>query len=71
MKYIKLSLDEDLLKRIDQIASDLKTTRAAFIRKSIRYYLERLKIEQLEKKHRYGYLNQPVQAGEFDAGEDS
>ena len=49
MKHIKLNFDEDLLKRIDQIANDLKITRAAFIRKSIQYYLEQLKIEQLEK----------------------
>jgi hypothetical protein len=39
-------------------------------RNLVQYYLERLRIKELEKKHRDGYLNQPVEIGEFDACED-
>jgi len=70
MKTIQMTLDEDLLKRIDKAIPELNTTRSDFIQESIQYYLERLKIKKLEKKHRDGYANKPVQNGEFDVWED-
>jgi metal-responsive CopG/Arc/MetJ family transcriptional regulator len=69
MKTIQMTLDEDLLNRVDKAIHELNTTRSAFIRESVQYYLERLKIKKLEKKHRDGYLKQPVATGEFDVWE--
>ena len=70
MKTIQMTLDEDLLNQVDRAIRALKTNRSAFIRKSLQYYLERLKIKELEKRHRDGYLKHPVQTGEFDIWED-
>lgn len=70
MKTIQMTLDEDLLKLIDQVVNELKTTRSAFIRESVQFYLERLKIKKLEKKQQAGYRENPVQAGEFDIWEN-
>ena len=70
MKTIQMTLDEELLNRIDKAIHELNTTRSAFIRESAQHYLERLRIKKLEKKHRDGYLKQPVKTGEFDIWED-
>lgn len=68
MKTIHINLDEELLKKVDKAIHqlDLKTNRSAFIRESIQDYLERLRVEELENKHRDGYLKFPVQSDEFD-----
>lgn len=70
MKTIQMTLDEDLLNQVDGAIRELKTSRSAFIRQSLQYYLERLKVKELEKRHRDGYLKHPVQASEFDIWED-
>ncbi len=70
MKTIELSIDEELLTRVDQTIAQQKTTLTAFIRESIVHYLNRLKIRELEKQHREGYSKHPVQAGEFDVWEN-
>ncbi len=70
MKKIQMTLEEELLNKIDSTIRELNTTRSAFIRESLRYYLEQLKIQKLERKHREGYLKHPVAADEFDIPED-
>ena len=70
MKTIQMTLDESLLDLLDKAIRELNTTRSAFIRESIQYNLERIKTKKLEKKHRDGYLNQPVKTGEFDIWEE-
>jgi metal-responsive CopG/Arc/MetJ family transcriptional regulator len=70
MKTIQMTLDENLLNQVDKAIHELKTNRSAFIRESLQHYLERLRIKELEKRHREGYHKHPVQAGEFDIWED-
>lgn len=70
MKTIQMTLDEDLLKRVNKAIREQNMTRSAFIRESLQYYLERIRIKKLEKKHQDGYLEHPVKAGEFDIWED-
>ncbi len=70
MKTIQMTLDEELLNRVDKVIRELNTTRSAFVRESLQYYLEKLRIKKMEKKHREGYTKQPVTAGEFDVWED-
>ena len=70
MKTIQMTLDEDLLNQVKKAIYELETNRSAFIRESLQYYLERLRIKKLEKRHRDGYLKHPVQTGEFDIWED-
>jgi metal-responsive CopG/Arc/MetJ family transcriptional regulator len=70
MKTIQMTLDDQLLKQIDEIIKDLKISRSAYIRDSIRHYLKQTDIKQMEKQHRDGYQKFPVKKGEFDVWED-
>jgi len=70
MKTIQMTLDEELLYRVDIVIKKLKITRSAFIRDSLQHHLARLKIKEMEKKHREGYIKHPTQNGEFDVWED-
>ena len=70
MKTIQMTLNEKLLNNVDEATKKLKTTRSALIRESLKNYLEKIRIEELERKHREGYLKHPVKKGEFDIWED-
>ena len=70
MRTIQMTLDESLLNQVDETIKELKITRSAYIRESIQSYLKQTKIKQMEKRHREGYLKQPVQKGEFDIWEN-
>jgi metal-responsive CopG/Arc/MetJ family transcriptional regulator len=61
-----MTLDEDLVKAIDQA---LRTTRSAFARKALREALRRLTLAGLERQHRRGYEARPVRRGEFSPWE--
>ena len=70
MKTIQMTLDEDLLNRVDSIVKRLGTTRSRFIRESPHQYLKQARDAHLEKKHAEGYRKHPVGKGEFDEWED-
>ena len=70
MKTIQMTLDDNLFKQVDSATKELKTTRSAFLRTSIKLYLRRLAIKEMEEKHREGYQKHPVQKEEFDVWED-
>lgn len=65
MKTIQITIDEALLTELDQAISEKKTTRSAFARASIAYYLKRQKILEKEALHKKGYEAQPVDKKEF------
>ena len=69
MKTIQMTLDDDLVKEVDRVTKHLRTSRSAFTRKALRDALERYSTEQMEKKHRRGYEEQPVAADEFSVWE--
>jgi metal-responsive CopG/Arc/MetJ family transcriptional regulator len=69
MKTIQMTVDEPLLAQVDKVIEGLDTTRSAFIRDALRYFLERHRIRELEKKHAEGYAQHPVEPGEFDIWE--
>ncbi|MCK8601860.1 ribbon-helix-helix domain-containing protein [Desulfoferrobacter suflitae] len=69
MKTVQMTLDEDLVKEVDRVSKQLKTTRSAFTRKALREALERYRIEQLERKHRRGYERHPAGVDEFSVWE--
>jgi metal-responsive CopG/Arc/MetJ family transcriptional regulator len=55
-----MTLEEDLVKLVDQAAKKLHTTRSAFARTALKEALRNLKVKQLEQKHRLGYQAHPV-----------
>jgi len=70
MKTIQLTLDDELFTRVNQALAQQKITLAAFISESLTHYLNRLRIKEMEKRHRDGYHKHPVQEGEFDVWEN-
>jgi len=65
MKTVQMTLDEDLVKAVDDAAKKLGTTRSGFTRDALRSALKELQVKQLESRHREGYKRKPVKPGEF------
>ncbi len=65
MKAVRMTLDEDLIARVDRAARRLKTTRSAFTRQALRDALKRITTMQREAQHQRGYAAYPVGASEF------
>lgn len=70
MKTIQMTLDEELVKTVDRIAKELKTTRSAFTRSALRTAIKEFKARRLEENHRRGYEKYPVAKDEFSVWED-
>lgn len=66
MKTVQMTLEDELVREVDQVVERLGTTRSAFTREALRRALERIRIDALEEKQRRGYEKHPVRPGEFD-----
>jgi metal-responsive CopG/Arc/MetJ family transcriptional regulator len=64
-----MTLNDDLVKSVDIIVKELKTTRSAFTRNALRDALNRLNVSRLEEKHQRGYELHPVDKAEFSVWE--
>ena len=69
MRTIQMTLDDDLVKKVDSIAKELNTSRSAFTRYALREAIRHYNIDRLESKHRQGYLTHPVNEEEFSVWE--
>jgi metal-responsive CopG/Arc/MetJ family transcriptional regulator len=69
MKTIQMTLDDELVATVDQVVKKLKTTRSAFARKALRNAIKQVNIEELERKHKKGYGQHPVDKAEFSVWE--
>ena len=69
MRTIQMTLDDDLVKKVDAIANELHTTRSAFTRDALREAVKHYNIRRLELKHRKGYAVHPVNKEEFSVWE--
>ena len=65
MRTVQMTLDPELVTQVDRAAKRLGTTRSAFTRRALRDALERLRLVEMEKRHRRGYAKQPVRPDEF------
>ncbi len=70
MKTVQMTLDDDLVKSVDEIVKQQKTSRSEFTRKALRSALKKIRDQQLEKAHRIGYAKNPVGLEEFSIWED-
>ena len=70
MVTVQMTLDEKLVKRVDDLAHKLRTSRSAFAREALKEAIKKYQISELEKKHKNGYLRRPIAKGEFDVSED-
>ena len=70
MKTVQMTLDDDLVKAVDEVVKQAKTTRSEFTREALRHALKQFRDEQLEKAHKIGYEKKPVTLEEFSVWED-
>ena len=70
MKTVQMTLDEELLHSVDQLARELKTTRSAFARFALQKAIDNYQVLRQEEKHRKGYESYPVADEEFDVWEE-
>lgn len=69
MVTVQMTLEDELVKSVDQAAKKLHTTRSAFTRSALKEALRNLKAKQLEEKHRQGYLSNPFSKTEVGVWE--
>ena len=70
MRTVQMTLDEKLVAAVDKAAKQLKTTRSGFARDALKEALAKLRVKELEHRHREGYARQLVRSGEFDGWEN-
>ncbi len=66
MKPIQITIDEQLLQKVDQAIKEIKVARSQFISEALEFALRRLEIEELEQRQVNGYRDHPIIPGEFD-----
>jgi metal-responsive CopG/Arc/MetJ family transcriptional regulator len=69
MKTIQITLDDDLLQKVDQATHSQRIARSQFIRNALENTLHQLAVADLEQKQAEGYRRFPVESGEFDVWE--
>jgi metal-responsive CopG/Arc/MetJ family transcriptional regulator len=69
LKTVQMTLDEDLVKKIDKVVKKLGITRSAFARDAFRAAISDIIEKKLEFKHQQGYIREPARTGEFKAWE--
>lgn len=69
MRTVQMTLDEELVAAVDKTVRRLGTTRSAFTRDALQAALERVRLRELERRHREGYARKPVRKGEFSRWE--
>ncbi len=61
-----MTIEPGLVAEVDRVARRLGVTRSAFTRRALKAAIDRIRIEELERRHREGYRRKPVRRGEFD-----
>lgn len=67
VQTVQMTLDAELVVQVDRAARRLGLTRSAFARRALQDAIERLRTQDLERRHREGYRRKPARRGEFDA----
>jgi len=67
VKTVQMTIDPKLVAEVDRVARRLGVTRSAFARRAFRAEIDRIRVAELERRHREGYRRKPVRRGEFDA----
>jgi metal-responsive CopG/Arc/MetJ family transcriptional regulator len=70
MKTIQMTIDEPLLKEVDRVVNEQRTTRSAFIREALDTSLRRLNVKALEEQHREAYARNPQTPAELEVWQD-
>ncbi|MEK7269757.1 MAG: ribbon-helix-helix domain-containing protein [Planctomycetota bacterium] len=73
MRTIQMTLDDDLVTAIDELAGRLGATRSALTRQALRDVLRKHEVEAMERRERAGYARVPESPSElaFPPGEQA
>lgn len=66
MKTISITIDEPLLRLLDQAAKDARRTRSDLFRMALTEWLAAARRQRLAAEDRAGYESRPVEPDEFD-----
>ncbi len=69
-KTIRLTVDINLLARLDKATKRLGVERTKFVEEALELALRRSAIAEMERRYRAGYRQHPVKPGEFDVWEN-
>jgi metal-responsive CopG/Arc/MetJ family transcriptional regulator len=67
LKTVQMTMEPKLISEVDRVAHRLGVTRSAFTRRALQAAIDRIRVEEWERRHREGYRRKPVRRGEFDA----
>ncbi|OFW19506.1 MAG: CopG family transcriptional regulator [Acidobacteria bacterium RIFCSPLOWO2_02_FULL_65_29] len=67
MRTVQMTIEPELVARVDKAARRLGLTRSSFTRRALVAAIEQLHVQELERRHREGYRQKPAHRGEFDA----
>jgi metal-responsive CopG/Arc/MetJ family transcriptional regulator len=70
VKTIQMTIEEELLDRVDRFIQPLGVARSAFIRQALESELRQLSIRQKEQQQITGYQKFPIKKEEFASWED-
>ncbi len=70
MKAVQMTLDDNLVREVDRVVRQIRTTRSAFTRDALRDALRKHNAARLERQHRRGYELHPAGKAEFSVWEE-
>ena len=66
MKTIQMTIDESLVKDVDRIVKELKTSRSAFTRDALKKRVADVRLQKMQARDRAGYAEKPPDKRESD-----
>ena len=70
MRTVEIALDDELIKKVNEVIKRLGVTMSAFTSDALHVALEYLEEKEKEAQHQEGYLKHPVKPSEFSDWED-
>ena len=70
MKTIQITIDPELLHKIDNDEESMKKGRSAFLRQAVRYYLEQKRLKSISEQYRSGYRRESEINDDLTSWED-
>jgi predicted transcriptional regulator len=65
MKTVQMTLDDELVSKVDKVVRLLHTTRSAFARDALKDAVDHFYVMKMEEKQIKGYKKNPVAGDEF------
>jgi metal-responsive CopG/Arc/MetJ family transcriptional regulator len=70
MKTIQITINPELLHKIDNDEESMKKGRSVFLGQAVRYYLEQKRLKSISEKYRSGYTGRLAKDDDLTIWED-